>query len=1495
GAAGWANIGSVDKNDFPGLASIAPGAFVDVYVEWTPDFEISEEDLAAGRFYFHTCVRVKLNHVAGETVFGNQDGDGEQENIDYFQAVPPEAGESRYAEVIRLRNDDLVNPKFFYLSYEDDLPDGWFLDVNGGDRGVELAPGEVREIPITIEPVGPAVVGSIFGVDVSASSLRLLVSDLDPEDQHPEFKPLGGVRVEARVLLPPRITCRAESQGPREIFVEGQLEGVEGFYDQRDPFRVMIEGVDGGRRFLPDTARVLTVGSDGSFESYLNPQAKDEPVEVVCLFAGTTELASAASGYVPIAGLETPTPTPTLVGHGRIAYVFNTDTAAAANFQNFLQTNGWSVTLFPISQLRGVDLSGFYAIVLGHDTGSFETWGTPEAVAAVVNARRPVIGIEQGGYSFFGRLSLNIGYPNGATGGTLKTIYPVNPAHPAWNIPFPIPTDAEGKATIYTADQTIAAIHDSNTDATNERIGVEGANRAFNFLIGEQRCYMLWGYAGDPSAMTLDGQHLFLNILEFVGGWSSCGAATPTPTSTATPTATPTTTSTSTPTTTSTPTATRTATPTTPAGECQEIFSPTEIPSPGLIHFDDLPNATVIGASYQASHGVTFESNDITRAIIYGNEPAEAQSPPNVASNDAVFPNTSAGVPMNIFFDSPKTHVGFWMGNGDTVAPAGLMTAYDAAGKVICRVQNAPVLEPHMEFIGIHDPAGRIASVALDYGQTSLSESIDDLYFAPYTPPTGRPTRTPRPTWTPIPSATPTPGPTATPTPPILALPYFPPIAVTLVPLPAPDLSIHGIEITQGIQCFDTSKGLAGCPDNSLPVVTKKNSTARIYLKYSGLFSGLNNVPVRLRIRANGVWYTANATGNARPTLNQANNDDARVYFNVNFTNNVVVDFYAQVDPNNTIAETNEANNRYPASGYITLNFRRRDTLKIVGQRLRYHPSGYTGTQYAGGWAVNGGAADWYEQLLPIRTNGINYSVKSGYLNWTTTLSSSGQHSLISTLNIQWILQNAFGWLFTGAFTGADHVYGWVPNAGWSGGHADMPVYPHAGGLGVVGIGTDAPGTSTDNPGRGAVVFGHELTHDYNIYHTNTGPDDASLTGDCGSNDSSSDFPYSTSSIQEFGFNPITGKIYNPANTHDLMSYCPPGSKQGWISPFTWNRMFNNLAATALGATNEAHTSVFRATQGTESLVVNATIFNPEVLGRDGGELGDLYRVDSSIPFGLPAGDYAVELREGDNVLRRETFAVSFESEYSAHTGDEPPGDPSPAPQMDVAFVMPWENGTTSVVLLHNDQVLDQRPVSDNAPQVLITSPSEAVSWPVGSTQQLTWQGSDLDGDSLTYSVFYSHDAGASWDLLASELAEQSFTVDVDALAGGSDVRFRVVATDGVNTAYDETDEAISVPNKAPFAIITNPVAGETFAPGTLVVLQGTATDLEDGGLPDSALHWSSDRQGGLGIGPAVPVNTLQSGEHNIILTAVDSHGQTASVSVPIFVGHRVYLPLGRR
>jgi uncharacterized repeat protein (TIGR01451 family) len=1272
----------------------------------------------------------------------------------------------------------------------------------------------------------------------------------------------------------------------------------------------------------------------------------------------------------------------------RVAYVYNTDTASRDSFKTLLELRGFVVDLVALADVATTDFSVDQAIIIGDDTGNLSTWGTPTDVAVISRSSKPVVGVGEGGYAFFGKQGLAIGWGNGAHGSE-NQITVVDPTQPIFSTPNPISLPPAGPLKLYNSALNTVEIYLPGIAAADVMvIGRTPADAQYAPLIAQRsqaQCNTLWGYSGAPAKMTPTGQDLFENIVRgnpcaarvayvyntdttsrdsfqsllvsrglavdlvtvtgaetfdfsndqaiiigndtgdldvwgtpaavshvnaagkpivgvgeggyaFFGrlllaiGWGngwhgpSTGAtvvdgaqaiyAAPYPVAVSTG-------------------ATLTLTSVTintveinvvgaaPAGVSLIGRSLSDQQHYALISQRGAKNECyALWGSSGAPAVMTTIGQDLFVNMVLGKPCGEAPS----ASADLSISKTGAPDPAtagaNLTYKLTVANAGPSTATAVKVTdtlPAGVSLISVTPSQGTCSFGATVICQ-----LGSLTAGGAVASVTLVVkpnaagklvNSASVSSAVSDPNGANNTASLNT-------------NVDPAPV-----IPPVLALPYTQFINIPIQAFLQNDLTIAGIEITQGVQCFDTSKGLASCANNSLPVIAKKDTTARIYLKCTNLIlasCSKSNVPVRLHIFANGVEYIANALGKATPGINQATHDGAEIYFNVNFSSDVPVSFYAEVDPNNAISESNETNNRSPASGTFTLNFRNRTTMNIVGQRLRYHPSGYAGAQYAGGAAVNGVAASWFSQVLPIRNNGISYSVASGYKDWTTSLGGAdGQHALIQSLNTQWILQNAFSWLFgTGSFTGARHVYGWAPSAGYSGGHADMPVYPHAGGLGIVGIGSDAAGADTDNPGSGALIFGHELTHDHNILHTNT-------ADSCGSSDGNADFPYSSSSIQEFGFNPITGKIYDPANTHDLMSYCPSGgSKQGWISPFTWNKMFNNLSASALA------TAAAPAASYSSTLVINATIGNP-ALGPETGHFGDLHKVDTDAPLtAVPAGAYSVELRNGATKLISQTFNVSFESEYGAGNPllrFNTAGAGTPTPQANVSFVMPWAEGTTSIVLLHGATVLESRTVSAGAPSVLITSPSAPVSWMAGTTQTLTWAGADPDGDALRYSVFYSND-GSDWGLLESGITGSSFDLNVDALAGGANARFRVVATDGVNVGFDETNAPISVPDKLPIAAITDPgAAGNVVAPGDLLLATGMGFDLEDGTLPDEALAWSSDRQGVLGSGPSLAVNTLQPGLHTITLTVHDSAGQAATATAQVFVGTRVALPIARR
>ena len=305
GASGFRELGAVDASTFPGLASIPAGGSADVFIEWTPSATLTAAQIAAGTFYFHSCLRVRIDHLANETIFGNQDGDGQQENVEYFQA-PSGPGASPGApantSIVRLRNDSAVARKFFNLGFDSStVPPGWSVAVNNGTLGVDLAPDERRDIPVTITPTTPMPVGSVAAVKLFASSLRLLSSDKDPNDKHPEFRQLGGVVIEGHAVARTQIKCDVRRSGASAIFT-GRLALPAGAKLDRASATVLLAGARTGVRrgeidLLPRPTAHAVVQGDGSFRGVVE---RADFRLAACLFAGTDTLASAIAAPVTV-------------------------------------------------------------------------------------------------------------------------------------------------------------------------------------------------------------------------------------------------------------------------------------------------------------------------------------------------------------------------------------------------------------------------------------------------------------------------------------------------------------------------------------------------------------------------------------------------------------------------------------------------------------------------------------------------------------------------------------------------------------------------------------------------------------------------------------------------------------------------------------------------------------------------------------------------------------------------------------------------------------------------------------------------------------------------------------------------------------------------------------------------------------------------------------------------------------------------------------------
>ena len=69
-----------------------------------------------------------------------------------------------------------------------------------------------------------------------------------------------------------------------------------------------------------------------------------------------------------------------------------------------------------MGNIVNTDFTQFDVIIIGSNSGYTSTWGDPASVDTIVNSNKPILGLGEGGYAFYGKLSLNIGSPNGGHG-----------------------------------------------------------------------------------------------------------------------------------------------------------------------------------------------------------------------------------------------------------------------------------------------------------------------------------------------------------------------------------------------------------------------------------------------------------------------------------------------------------------------------------------------------------------------------------------------------------------------------------------------------------------------------------------------------------------------------------------------------------------------------------------------------------------------------------------------------------------------------------------------------------------------------------------------------------------------------------------------------------------------------------------------------------------------------------------------------------------------
>jgi hypothetical protein len=411
----------------------------------------------------------------------------------------------------------------------------------------------------------------------------------------------------------------------------------------------------------------------------------------------------------------------------------------------------------------------------------------------------------------------------------------------------------------------------------------------------------------------------------------------------------------------------------------------------------------------------------------------------------------------------------------------------------------------------------------------------------------------------------------------------------------------------------------------------------------------------------------------------------------------------------------------------------------------------------------------------------------------------------------------------------------------------------------------------------------HEIGHSLGRAHPNAGSDDPATTTvgeNCGHSRSDPLYPYGNTTSpatpiglsDKYGFDrgdPGLGidRAVLPSSTwNDVMSYCD----NLWISDYTYEHMYDHMLAYPSDIQPDA-----QAVGLAGDFLIVAGGIDPVAPSAD---FSFIRRVDNvtDLPVYMN-GEYNLRLlNAADGLLATRVLAV-FPEEKSG--------------RLNFSHVMNFAPGTRKVQVVRNTdgRVLVTRLVSANAPLVsgVVLQNQPTLQSPLVT---LAWNASDADGDPLTFDVAYSRDNGVTFQPVAINIAQPSVQIDTSQLGGSGTARFRVTASDGINSGFANS-AAFAMPSKAPQPYILSPENNLHVQYGQMVNFNGLALDAQDGSVSGPGLVWKNSNGTTLGMGPQLTVADLPVGTNVITLVATNSLSRTASASVTVIVGDDLDLP----
>jgi hypothetical protein len=418
--------------------------------------------------------------------------------------------------------------------------------------------------------------------------------------------------------------------------------------------------------------------------------------------------------------------------------------------------------------------------------------------------------------------------------------------------------------------------------------------------------------------------------------------------------------------------------------------------------------------------------------------------------------------------------------------------------------------------------------------------------------------------------------------------------------------------------------------------------------------------------------------------------------------------------------------------------------------------------------------------------------------------------------------------------------------------YAELPTGVNTGGVAGCGRGDGLAASSNALSGTAA----HEVGHALGLQHTPCGP--------CPSQPSNPDnnFPqyngFSRNSIGEFGYDPLSNTVFNPATTFDLLA---PGLSPRWMSPYNYSRLFSAIGG-SIGGGGPFGDIIPKVP--VEVLNLRLTINRDRRVSRDHSFHFPATRIGNG---GHPT-DYTVEfLDEEGNTLA--CFRLSCSCTecgpncYPVLVRDRVPM-PTNAGQLRV-----WEGPDR---MIYEEQI-------PAPPQLQFKG-----HWRMQEGLRLEWEPMpDYTEQDLCYLVQFEDRPGV-WRGIAPRRQEAQIVVPWEFFRQRSRLHIRVLASSGIATG--SIDEWITpekpngngpptVPSEQPPVVVVSP--NGPLEPGKIVGPYLRA--VSEGG---ASLRWYDDAGAELSGSATLDVRELPEGQHFVRAVAVGGGALQASHSLLI-------------